>query len=742
MENIYMDSVSCLSEAQFIDTHATLPDLADIDKRTVQELKLEAEKTKRPEVKKRQATWVAERIESALQENPENQRESARTRLEEKFKRAVTDKRLLADFLLHSVKYGPVTVGEILDNPDKWHGERFADPLEPDYGNDPRIAVVNLRCAGRPYLYSHAHGGQRFSFHRSLQTIRIEGGELPQIANRALELLRIAGEIFDRGGELVRIAAGRIYPVTPEWLTLHMTGLARFEKFDKRSGEWRSLDCPPGLAKIICSMAGLWNLPRLKGIISAPTITPEGRVIENDGYDPPTGIYLDFPDSDKWPGIHQDPTDAQVKASVEEFWRPFREFPFVGPNSRGVHLAAMLTSTVRLLLPTAPGTGYTAPSPGSGKTLLALCVAAVGGGDPIVMPPVEDDTELRKRLLATAREGTRAVILDNVSGMFKSDALCALLTSKSYSDRVLGVTNTLSIPTTFNVLVTGNNLTVFGDLNRRLMRCEIDPRCEQPFLRAFQFDPLKYVLDNHLKLVFAALTILRGFIRDAKYPRKRLASFDVWSELIRGAVTWIGSKGFLEVADPVDTIVEACTTDPELQKLSALLHVWRENFGSVGGTVPEAIKQAKGDLDGTLFQALEEVAGEHGRINPRRLGRWIEGRIKRIIQNLYFQRGGKRQNYVVWVVEEVKAREFRKNCEFSPDVHGEMASVDLYKRTGTNSPHLPNSPAPLCDNCVNFSPNTMGPRNKPGTCESPHDGLFTKLPTDGAGCPAFERVIH
>ena len=50
---------------------------------------------------------------------------------------------------------------------------------------------------------------------------------------------------------------------------------------------------------------------------------------------------------------------------------------------------------------------YTAPVWGSGKTLLASCVAELAGEEPKVMPSLDDEDELRKRLLAAAREGAQ-----------------------------------------------------------------------------------------------------------------------------------------------------------------------------------------------------------------------------------------------------------------------------------------------------------------------------------------------
>jgi hypothetical protein len=53
-----------------------------------------------------------------------------------------------------------VTVDEILLDPALHHGAECADPLEPDYNNDDRIAVI--RADDSPNVFSHAHGGQLF----------------------------------------------------------------------------------------------------------------------------------------------------------------------------------------------------------------------------------------------------------------------------------------------------------------------------------------------------------------------------------------------------------------------------------------------------------------------------------------------------------------------------------------------------------------------------------------------------
>ena len=151
-----------------------------------------------------------------------------------------------------------------------------------------------------------------------------------------------------------------------------------------------------------------------------------------------------------------------------------------------------------------------------------------------------------------------------------------------------------------------------GDLNRRLLRAVIDPRMEQPFLRSFKLNPLAYVKDHRMELVNAALTVLKAFVQSgAKRPEQRLASFEIWSDLVRGAVIWIKENGWLDVEDPVGSLAEAFTLDPETRKLRAMLNSWQELFGGAGGTVPDVLKRAESskgaELDPISRRSLENV---------------------------------------------------------------------------------------------------------------------------------------
>lgn len=73
--------------------------------------------------------------------------------------RAVVHGELGHDFVLKTQDGQLVTVHDLLSEPDAWDMTRFHDPLEPDYGNDPRIAVY---FAQGGIVFSHAHGGGNY----------------------------------------------------------------------------------------------------------------------------------------------------------------------------------------------------------------------------------------------------------------------------------------------------------------------------------------------------------------------------------------------------------------------------------------------------------------------------------------------------------------------------------------------------------------------------------------------------
>ena len=715
------DPVIFNDDAQPIDTLVTLADLSAAERAQLAALKrtLEQEPDLQNEVSLAHAAWVEERLTNWQRRHPEADVESGRKLL----LRAVRDKRLMGDFDLVLDDGERVSVGAMLDDPERYHNRRCADPLEPDYQRDARIAWINLRNAGRPYIYSHAHGGTRYTLHRPARTLRLVGGELHRLVHSVLALMRLDGTVFDRGGELVHVSPrGAVYPVTAEWLTVHLSALINFERLSQRARNWYAVDCPLDLAKRVLAMRGSYGLPKLRAVLTAPVLTLDARVLDRDGHDPQTGLLLILNEPEQ-AAIPLHPSVEQLRAAIDALWFPFKDFPFVGPIDRGVMLAALLTATLRAVLPTAPGFLFTAPSAGSGKSLLATCLSILAGADPAsLMPPTLEEEELRKRLLAALREGKPALIFDNIAGQLDSAALCAYLTAREYGDRVLGASVTISVPATGLFLATGNNVALVGDLNRRLLACRIDPHSDKPYRRAFALDPERYVREHRQALVRHALVLVCGYLSTGTpITPDRTASFEDWSDRVRQTVLWVGQQGLLDVADPCDAIDSSYEEDPETRKLSSLLSCWHALFGDKPKSVAEAITLATdpvvsgripADSDrGRLQDVLMEIAGEHGRINSRRLGRWIERMAGRICEGLRIERGGRAHGVSKWQVKPTVGG-FGAEGGFATPYASDFAVAKCREEGGITPPTPPNLPlhssAPTTEGAARPSARRMG----------------------------------
>ncbi len=455
-----------------LDTRTALPDLEPLETERVRVIWADKLAELKNEIEAQQARWVEERVASLAPHN-----EQRREQLREAYTRAVRHKRLLGDFELTLDDGKRVTVGQVLDHWERYHGRRCRDPLDPDYRDDPRVAVIYTYTAGRPFMHSHAHGGQRFTLERQLRVIRLQGGELHRHVNDAFAQMALDKTVYRHGGELVHLGAvSRYHVVTPDWLCRYLTELARFEKFDKRASTWFPTDCPAHLAKIALASKDLYHrLPELNAVITADILRPDGSPLRGPGYDPSTKLY-------RAGGATPSTTrEMDTETAIATLWRPFADFPFVGPVDRGVFLSALLTAVIRPVLPTAPGVMIEAPVAGAGKTLLAFCLALLAGVEhPSMIPPADNEEETRKRMTALLRNGAPVVILDNIEGVLHSATLANVLTAPWFEDRILGASDSVSFPVRSMIVATGNNVEIAGDLCRRFLRARIDPQMERP----------------------------------------------------------------------------------------------------------------------------------------------------------------------------------------------------------------------------------------------------------------------
>lgn len=548
---------------------------------------------------------------------------------------------LLADFRLQLPDGKEITVAEVLENPSKYHAARFRDPLEPEYREDYRIAHANLFGGGRPYIFSHAHGGRRFELYPQTRVLKLERGERPRIQDKCLEVMRLLGNVYDQpvGGSqhrLVYAHNGSIVPVSEAWLQTYLGRLFKFERYDKRTKVSEPADVPLDIVKGIAADTTSRQLPILEAVVTDPVMREDGSLLKTAGYSERDRLLCEYVDLLQ-PHIPETPTDEQLHAAFATLWRPFDLFPFVDDTMRGAMVAALLTATVRATIPTSPAFMFEAPSAGSGKSLLAKCVAALATARRgIPESPPTSDEEQQKRLFASLRAGARVIFWDNVVEAVKGTAaLCSFVTAARYSSRVLGVSENQEVVNRALLLMTANNPRIEGDACRRVIRVRIDARMEHPSLRAFDIEPESFVLDHRSQLWAAALTLLRGFqSRGApKQTKDTAGSFETWDAMVRQCVIWLDAQGFagVKLGDPYRSAVENLDNDPVKDVVSDVLRRLHQLAGSQWMTPGKVLEVLMDDSEGR--SALEGIDPK-GNVNAIRLGFWLKRHVDEWVAGL------------------------------------------------------------------------------------------------------------
>lgn len=391
-----------------------------------------------------------------------------------------------------------------------------------------------------------------------------------------------------------------------------------------------------------------WRFQALTGIIEHPTLRPDLTVADTHGYDARTGLVLSFSGTE-FPRIPPTPTPTEAAAGIKELSDLLEEFPFASEVDLSVALAMLLTGLVRKSLRGAPLFGLSATTMGSGKTLLGHLVSLLSYGRPAsVLPPPSDPGEEQKVIFAQLLEGREIIFLDNFERQVASDALCAVLTSPTMSDRVLGQSKTAVASTAATMLVSGNNLVVAGDLSARTLICRLDAQCAHPEHRVFKRDLMSWVPQHRGRLVSAALTFLRGHAVSGEKPSMEpWGRFPCFDRVIRAALLWAGYP------DPLLALRRGEAADPRRLEHQAVMDMWSEAFGAAQTTVRDAVQVGAARAlagDHRLQDAFLDVAGERGEINLRKLGRWLGKMDGRIQGGRRIVRGGIANGNQTWKV--------------------------------------------------------------------------------------------
>jgi hypothetical protein len=160
-----------IHDGGLLDTKAVLPPLTVEEQAAVRQIEAEL----RASVKAEADAIRAERGNVLAGRHVGNARQAGSTMGAYRFGDDGEPTTLFGSCPIHLDDGAVVTVADVLLEPERFHEKTCADPLEPEYGGGRNKAIIYTDRI-LPFIYSHAHGGQRYE-------LRLTSDEFRAIVN-------------------------------------------------------------------------------------------------------------------------------------------------------------------------------------------------------------------------------------------------------------------------------------------------------------------------------------------------------------------------------------------------------------------------------------------------------------------------------------------------------------------------------------------------------------------------------
>ena len=378
------------------------------------------------------------------------------------------------------------------------------------------------------------------------------------------------------------------------------------------------------------------DLPQLESVATTPVFDEQWRLLSAPGYHPESRLWLQLTEDPATYDLPLRPTSEDLAAArvllVDDL---LIDFPFTADSDRAHAVAAIILPFARRMFSgPSPIHLIEAPTPGSGKSLLAELIAIIARGfSPGCTTLTTNEDETRKKLTAILCRGAPVISIDNLQGGLWSAQIAAAITAEEWEDRILGRTQMITLPNRALWLVSANNPNLSAEIARRCIRIRLNPSEEQPWTRTgFKHDPIReWTKLNRPALVRAILIIIRSWIASgAPQETQKLGSFETWAGVIGGMVAHLGLPGFLDDAGEF-----YAAADLESGEWRTFVQAWHARFGTASVGVRELMALAEEkDLIGFAYASKSE-SGQRVR-----LGRALSGLRDRKFGDLRVVVGG------------------------------------------------------------------------------------------------------
>jgi hypothetical protein len=427
-------------------------------------------------------------------------------------------------------------------------------------------------------------------------------------------------EYFDAENNVTHSAG--FAPMTSTALMLLLARSANFVKWDGRlnggQGGFKRINPPDKLVETILFDRVGWPFDTVRGVLSCPTMRPDGSILREPGYDPATRYYLMFPSNLVIPEIPDKPSKNDAREALLRLLALLESYPFVNKQSQAVALCILMTQVLRCAMPISPMLAVSAKAPGTGKSHLVDLGSAIAIGRTCPsMGAGKDEKETEKEINTMLLSGVPGFSIDNVSRDVESDLLNRATSQTRLMIRVFTKLENIEVENAVVIFMTGNNLAVINEQRRRTVRCEMDAGLENPERREFEVDPINTVMANRGRYIADVLTIARAYhVSGASVAPYPYNGFSAWSHFVREPLIWLGQ------ADPCDTMEGTAKDDPSTVRLQSMVEGWSHEFDGQFLTAAQAVQRANAD---GFYQVLKEQFPAKGgsEVDTTRMGNWL-----------------------------------------------------------------------------------------------------------------------
>jgi hypothetical protein len=283
-------------------------------------------------------------------------------------------------------------------------------------------------------------------------------------------------------------------------------------------------------------------LPLVHSVATMPVILPDGTLLSGHYLDRSKHILFRVPETLE--EVLPRPQDCTLDAVAAAIAFLTDEWLVDVPADYGGKLkliALAITILQRSVLPERPCFFVTAGQRGNGKSTAVTIVTVATLGQRVSAAAWSHSAdERRKALLAYFGEGVPLICWDNIErgATITCPSIEKALTAETYTDRVLGVTESRTVPAMSIMCFTGNNIGPRGDMASRSLVTRLSANRADPENRSFQHtDPVNWTVERRGEILRALYTIVLGNPRltgtAAREPETR---FKAWWHLIGGAL--------------------------------------------------------------------------------------------------------------------------------------------------------------------------------------------------------------